>query len=132
MRILILGGDGYLGWPTAMHLSARGHEVAVADNYLRRRLSREQDVEALFPVPNLAQRAKLWQARAGHEIKHYVGDLCEWDFVAQMFSEFRPEAIVHYAEQPSAPYSMLDRRAATLTLHNNLGVTANCIFAASS
>ncbi|MGE0858731.1 MAG: NAD-dependent epimerase/dehydratase family protein [Gammaproteobacteria bacterium] len=129
MRILILGGDGYLGWPTAMHLSARGHQVAVADNYLRRSLSREQDVEALFPVPNLAQRAKLWQARSGHEIKHYVGDLCEWDFVAQMFSEFRPEAIVHYAEQPSAPYSMLDRRAATLTLHNNLGVTANCIFA---
>ena len=129
MRLLILGGDGYLGWPTAMHLSARGHEVAVVDNYLRRNLSREHDVEALFTVPNLHERCRLWQDRSGKKITPFVGDLNHWDFVAQVFREFTPDAVVHYAEQPSAPYSMLDREAATLTLHNNLGVTANLIYA---
>lgn len=129
MKVLILGGDGYLGWPTAMHLSARGHEVAVADNYLRRQLCREQDVESLWPVPNLQHRCRLWEARSGHRVDCHVGDLMDWDFVAELFRRVRPEAIVHYAEQPSAPYSMLDRRAASLTLHNNLGVTANLIHA---
>lgn len=129
MKILILGGDGYLGWPTAMHLSARGHEVAVADNYLRRDLCLEQDVETLFPVPNLQRRAQLWADKSGREIKVFVGDLAQWDEMARVFEAFTPDAIVHYAEQPSAPYSMIDRRAASLTLHNNLGVTANTIFA---
>ena len=129
MRVLILGGDGYLGWPTAMHLSAQGHEVAVADNYLRRSLMRDEDVEPLYPVPNLAERVRLWKAHSGKDITCYIGDLNQWDFVARIFKDFQPEAIVHYAEQPSAPYSMLRREAATLTINNNLGVTANVIFA---
>jgi UDP-sulfoquinovose synthase len=87
----------------------------------------EQDGEALFPVPTLPARARLWQERSGREIAVRVGDLATWDFVDEIFAEFRPEAIVHYAEQPSAPYSMIDRRAAALTLHNNLGVTFNVI-----
>ena len=129
MRILILGGDGYLGWPTAMHLSAKGHEVAVVDNYLRRSLCREENVEPLFAVPNLHERVGLWEAFSGHKIPVLIGDLTEWDFVENIFRSFSPEAIVHYAEQPAAPYSMLNRRAATLTLRNNLLVTANVIFA---
>ncbi len=129
MKILILGGDGYLGWPTAMHLSACGHEVAVADNYLRRRLMQAEDVEPLFAVPNLHERARLWKAASGRDIGIHLGDLAEWDFTARLFREFQPDAIVHYAEQPSAPYSMLRREASTLTLSNNLGVTANVIFA---
>lgn len=129
MRILILGGDGYLGWPTAMHLSDYGHEVAVADNYLRRRLAREVDVEPLFEVPNLHDRIRIWEGVAGKRIESFIGDLQNWDTVEHIFKEFRPEAIIHYAEQPSAPYSMLNREAATLTIHNNLGVTANLIFA---
>jgi UDP-sulfoquinovose synthase len=129
MRVLILGGDGYLGWPTAMHLSAKGHEVAVADNYLRRNLMRDEDVEPLYPVINLQERIRAWKSHAGKDITCYVGDLNEWDFVAKIFKDFEPEAIIHYAEQPSAPYSMLRREAATLTLNNNLGVTANLIFA---
>lgn len=112
-----------------MHLSARGHEVAVADNYLRRRLAREEDVEPLNEVPELDERVRLWEAVSGYGIKCFVGDLREWDFTARIFAEFQPEAVVHYAEQPSAPYSMLSRKAADLTLHNNLGVTANVIFA---
>ncbi|MGR8919335.1 MAG: NAD-dependent epimerase/dehydratase family protein [Gammaproteobacteria bacterium] len=129
MKILILGGDGYLGWPTAMHLSAHGHEVMVIDNYLRRRMCLEQDVGPLFPVPTLEQRATLWKERSGHEVAVRIGDLNDWDFVASVFGEFTPDAIVHYAEQPSAPYSMLSRKTASLTLHNNLGATANTIFA---
>jgi UDP-sulfoquinovose synthase len=129
MRVLIYGGDGYLGWPTAMHLSAKGHEVAVVDNYLRRRLCQEENVEPLFRVPNLVERVDLWKAVSGHEIQTFIGDLTAWDFVAELFGKFLPEAIIHYAEQPSAPYSMLNRRAATLTLQNNLAVTTNLIFA---
>jgi UDP-sulfoquinovose synthase len=129
MRVLILGGDGYLGWPTAMHLSAHGHEVAVADNYLRRRLCREEQVDFLYEVPDLNERAAIWQSLSGHPIDVYIGDLQEWNFVAEVFEKFGPQAIVHYAEQPAAPYSMLNRKAATLTLHNNLAVTANVIFA---
>jgi UDP-sulfoquinovose synthase len=129
MRILILGGDGYLGWPTAMHLTARGHEVAVVDNYLRRRLCREEDVEPLFAVPNLHERVGFWQSVSAYEIPVFIGDLTEWEFVSEVFKSFTPEGIVHYAEQPAAPYSMLNRRAATLTLQNNLTVTANVIFA---
>ncbi|MGD8740203.1 MAG: NAD-dependent epimerase/dehydratase family protein, partial [Desulfobacterales bacterium] len=129
MRILVLGGDGYLGWPSAMHLSAHGHEVAVADNYLRRRLCREEKVNFLYEVPNLDERAALWQSVSGHQIAVHIGDLNEWNFVADVFEKFGPQAIVHYAEQPAAPYSMLNRKAATLTLKNNLTVTANVIFA---
>lgn len=129
MRVLILGGDGYLGWPTAMHLSSLGHEVMAIDNYLRRRLAREEDVEPLHPVPNLHERCKIWKAHSGFKVSPRIGDLNEWSFVADIFSEFRPEAVIHYAEQPSAPYSMLSRRAADLTLRNNLGVTFNTIYA---
>jgi UDP-sulfoquinovose synthase len=129
MRILVLGGDGYLGWPTAMHLSAHGHEIAVADNYLRRRLCREEKVDFLYEVPELDERAALWQSVSGHRIAVHIGDLNEWDFVAEVFEKNNPQAVVHYAEQPAAPYSMLNRKAATLTLDNNLSVTANVIFA---
>lgn len=129
MRVMILGGDGYLGWPTAMHLSARGHEVVAVDNYLRRRMAREEDVEPLHPVPNLNDRTRLWQGHSGYEVTPRIGDLNDWDFVAEIFRELQPEVVVHYAEQPSAPYSMLSRKTGELTLHNNLGVTFNVIYA---
>lgn len=129
MNVLILGGDGYLGWPTAMHLSAKGHTVAVADNYLRRKLVREENVEPLYDVPNLHERVKLWKALSGLDITSFIGDLQDWDFISHIFKTFGPQTIIHYAEQPSAPYSMLNRIAADLTLSNNLKVTANVIFA---
>ncbi|WP_128003293.1 NAD-dependent epimerase/dehydratase family protein [Piscinibacter defluvii] len=127
MKVLVLGGDGYLGWPTSMHLSAHGHEVLAVDNYLRRRLSREEDSEALFEVPNLHRRAQLWKEKSGKSIEVRIGDICDWDFIAALFGEFRPDALIHYAEQPSAPYSMKNRPAAALTLHNNLTATFNVI-----
>lgn len=127
MKILILGGDGYIGWPTAMKLSAAGHDVTVADNYMRRNLMRETDCEALFEVPNLHRRAALWREASGHEVEVRIGDLDSWDFIDTLFADTLPDTIIHYAEQPSAPYSMIDRTAADLTLRNNLGVTFNTI-----
>lgn len=129
MRVLILGGDGYLGWPTAMNLSTQGHDIAVVDNYLRRNICREENTEALFNVPNLIERAKIWKERSGTNIDVFIGDLSDWVFVEKVFKQFVPDTIVHYAEQPSAPYSMLNRMAATNTIQNNLMVTANVIFA---
>jgi UDP-sulfoquinovose synthase len=129
MKILILGGDGYLGWPTAMHLTSRGHQVAAVDSYMRRNTCREQDAPPLYDVPNLHQRSTLWRRSSDYDIPVYIGDLTNWDMVAEVFKNVCPEAIVHYAEQPSAPYSMLNRRAASMTLRNNLQVTANLVYA---
>lgn len=129
MRVLILGGDGYLGWPTAMHLSAHGHEVTVVDNYLRRRLMGEVDVVPLFDVPDLNVRIRKWKDQSGRDISIYIGDLNDWDTMVRIFSETQPESIIHYAEQPSAPYSMMGRKEGMRTLGNNLNVTANLIYA---
>lgn len=129
MKILILGGDGYLGWPTAMTLSAAGHEICVVDNYLRRSLCNDYGAQPLFDVPDLIERVKIWQATTGYSIEAKVGDLREWEFVEEVFKGGGYDAIVHYAEQPSAPFSMLNRKTAKLTLDNNIGVTGNVIFA---
>jgi len=129
MNVLILGGDGYLGWPTAMHLTAHGHSVAVVDNYLRRSLCREENVAPLIEVPNLHQRTALWESISGYHIPVFIGDLKKWEFVADVFRRFPPDGIIHYAEQPAAPYSMLNRQAGMLTLRNNLETTAHVIFA---
>ena len=112
MRVLVLGGDGYLGWPTSMHLSAHGHEVMAVDNYLRRNLMLEQDAEALFPIrrPAGAGRAVAGAVRRARS-RCASATWANGTSSTAVFAEFRPEAIVHYAEQPSAPYSMLDRRA---------------------
>lgn len=129
MKILICGGDGYLGWPTAMHLSNCGYTVSIVDNYLRRKLVREVNALPLFEVPDLFERSHIWHSISGRSIKVFIGDLRDWSFVSQIFQLVKPDAVIHYAEQPSAPYSMLNRQAAMLTLMNNLEVTANLIFA---
>ena len=129
MRILVLGADGYLGWPTAMNLSERGHEVIAVDSYLRRNLTTSHDVEPLYRVPNLHQRCRIWRTLSGHEIEPIIGDLRDFDVMRKAFDRARPEAVVHYAELPSAPFSMLSRDTATLTMMNNLLVTANVVFA---
>src|SRR5216684_1840719 len=101
MKILVLGGDGFLGWPTAMHLSRAGHEVMVVDNYLRRRLCLEQSVAPLFPVPDLTRRTQLWREKTGLSIEARIGDLCDWSFISSVMAGFGPDALVHYAEQPA-------------------------------
>ncbi|MBX3066688.1 MAG: NAD-dependent epimerase/dehydratase family protein [Anaerolineae bacterium] len=120
MRVLILGGDGYLGWPTAMYFSQRGHEVAVVDNFLRRRMHLERGTDSLTPIRPLQERVQAWKEVTGKDIAVYVGDLASWDFTSQVFREFRPETIIHYGQIPSAPYSMIDVHHAVFTHQNNV------------
>ncbi len=129
MKVLVLGGDGYLGWATAMHLSGAGHEVCVCDNYLRRKLNTEFESEPLFPVPPLQDRADAWARCGGARIEVVIGDVADWGFIRGLFEAFQPDAIIHYAELPSAPYSMASRDTAALVLQNNLGTTLNVIHA---
>jgi UDP-sulfoquinovose synthase len=130
MRILILGGDGYLGWATAMHFSRRGHDVHTVDNYLRRRMHEENGTDSLTPIlDTLPERSRVWREVTGLDIGVTEGDLTDWAVVERVFSEFQPEAIVHYGEMPSAPYSMIDRDHAVFTQTNNVVGTLNVLFA---
>src|SRR6266571_1053193 len=129
MKILVLGGDGYLGWPTALHLSDAGHDVAVADNFARRQYDHELGVESLVPIETLRTRVAAWHELTGKDIKCYVGDLTDADFTYHIISDYRPEAVVHYAEQRAAPYSMIDRKHAVYTQVNNVVGNLNLLYA---
>jgi UDP-sulfoquinovose synthase len=130
MRILILGGDGYLGWPTAMRFSNRGHEVHVLDNYLRRRAHHNAGTDSLIPIlPDLRARAAAWRDLTGRTIDVTEGDLTDWAVVEHLFRSFAPESVVHYGEMPSAPYSMKDRDHAVFTQTNNVVGTLNVLWA---
>ncbi|MEO3800230.1 NAD-dependent epimerase/dehydratase family protein [Nonomuraea sp. B1E8] len=129
MRILVLGGDGYLGWPTALHLSQCGHEVAVADNFVRRQYDLELGVDSLVPIESLHTRVTAWQERTGKTIDMFIGDLTDADFTYAMIRDFRPDAVVHFAEQRAAPYSMIDRKHAVYTQTNNVVGTLNLLYA---
>ncbi|MGA2629707.1 MAG: NAD-dependent epimerase/dehydratase family protein [Terriglobia bacterium] len=128
MRILVLGGDGYLGWPTAMYLSAHGNDVAVMDNFAKRRWEVELNVEPLIPIHTLHDRVQVWKEVTGHAIELFVGDLRDYGAVRNAFESFRPQAVVHYGEQPSAPYSMIDHNRAVFTQVNNLTGTLNVLW----
>lgn len=129
MRILVLGGDGYLGWPTALHLSDRGHEVAVLDNFARRSYDNELGVQSLVPIESLHHRVRAWYEVSGKQLDLFVGDLCDADFTLNAVRTFRPDAIVHYAEQRAAPYSMIDQKHAVYTQYNNVIGNLNVMFA---
>jgi len=141
-HVLILGGDGYLGWPTALYFSERGYQVTVVDNYFRRNACTELDTGMLYPVPTLLERAEIWQKQTGREIKVVIADLADpermrglfdgslqYDWALDKAFTGIAQTIVHYAEQPSAPYSLLDYKHADITLSNNLRVTNNLLWA---
>src|SRR5205814_9954607 len=100
MRVLILGGDGYLGWPTAMYLSRRSHDVAVLDNFAKRRWELELNVEPLIPIHTLHDRLRAWHQAANRQIELFVGDLRHYGVVDVVLESFRQAAIVHYVDQP--------------------------------
>ncbi|MGB2694023.1 MAG: NAD-dependent epimerase/dehydratase family protein, partial [Dehalococcoidia bacterium] len=129
MRIMILGGDGYLGWPTAMYFSNRGHDVLVIDNFARRRADDELDADSLIPIFSLDERVGAWSDVSGKRIEAAVGDIAEWGFISNQIWDFQPDAIVHYGEQRSAPYSMIDRDHAVYTQINNVTGTLNILYA---
>jgi UDP-sulfoquinovose synthase len=128
MRILILGGDGYLGWPTAMRFSARGHEVFVVDNFSRRRWHNEHSTDSLTPIRSLAERIDVWRELSGNTIEAHVGNIEDGEFLDRVVAETHPDAIVHYGEQASAPYSMISRRHAVETQYTNVIGTLNLLF----
>lgn len=129
MRILVLGGDGYLGWPTAMYLSRHGHEVAVLDSAVRRQYDHELGSGSLVPIEDLRTRVQAWQELTGKTIDIFPGDLCDADFTYGVIGGWRPEAVVHFAEQRAAPYSMIDRKHAVYTQVNNVVGTLNLMYA---
>lgn len=129
MRVLILGGDGYLGWPTAMRFSARGHDVAVVDNFNRRRWVEAQGSDSLTPILPLTERIAAWkEVSGGKGIASYVGSIEDPDFLERVVIETKPDAIVHYGEQPSAPYSMASREQAVETQQANVIGNLNLLF----
>ncbi|HEX4720573.1 MAG TPA: NAD-dependent epimerase/dehydratase family protein [Thermoleophilaceae bacterium] len=130
MKILILGGDGYCGWPTALHLSDAGHDVKIVDNLCRRRFDEEElGNTTLTPIRTIEERVAVWEEISGKKIGLAIGDLLDWEFLSSTLAEFEPEAIVHYAEQRSAPYSMIDREHAYFTQFNNVMGNLNLLYA---
>ena len=129
MRIMVLGGDGYLGWPTAMYLSARGHKVSVLDSSVRRQYDEELGSGSLVPIESLRTRVKAWEQVSGERLPVFHGDLCDADFTYEAIRSFRPDAVVHFAEQRAAPYSMIDRKHAVYTQANNVVGTLNLMYA---
>ena len=141
-NILILGGDGYLGWPTAIFFSSKGYNVTVVDNYFRRNACENLSLRPLYKIPNLINRCQEWKKKSGKIIKVILGDLTDPELMRSLFQkktitswpeesciDNKPDTIVHFAEQPSAPYSMTNYKNANFTISNNLLVTNNLMYA---
>jgi UDP-sulfoquinovose synthase len=129
MKIIVLGGDGYCGWATALYLSAKGHSVAIVDNFVRRQWDHELGAQTLTPILPLSDRLRAWTRLTGKSIELFGGDVTDYDFLLSTAKQFEPEAIIHFAEQRSAPYSMIDRKHAVFTQMNNVVGTLNVLFA---
>ena len=130
MRVLVLGGDGFCGWPTVLHLSARGHEVGIVDNLSRRRIDEELAIQSLTPIAGPAERAMAWKAVSGRTVENFEQTLGD-DFPAlvALFQDWRPDAVVHFAEQRAAPYSMKTAGHKRYTVSNNLNATHDVLAA---
>jgi UDP-sulfoquinovose synthase len=129
MRIAVLGGDGYCGWATALYLASKGHSVAIVDNFVRRQWDYELGAQTLTPIRPLSERLAVWNQLTGVPIEVFVGDVADYEFLSSTIKTFEPDTIVHFAEQRSAPYSMIDRKHAVYTQTNNVVGTLNLLFA---
>ncbi|WP_330204685.1 NAD-dependent epimerase/dehydratase family protein [Cyanobacterium sp. DS4] len=129
MKALVIGGDGYCGWATALHLSNKGYDVAILDNLGRRHWDDKLGVNTLTPIASIQKRINRWYELTGKKIELFVGDITNYDFLIKAFRKFEPESIVHFGEQRSAPYSMIDREHAVFTQVNNVVGTLNILYA---
>jgi len=130
LKIIVLGGDGFCGWPSALHLSARGHEVVIVDNFARRKIDIELEVESLTPISPLGVRLKAWREISGNTIPFYQFDIAKhYHRLLTLFQDFAPDAVVHFAEQRAAPYSMKSSFHKRYTVNNNLNATNNVLAA---
>eukprot|EP00245_Coleochaete_scutata_P000249 TRINITY_DN1029_c0_g1_i1.p1 TRINITY_DN1029_c0_g1~~TRINITY_DN1029_c0_g1_i1.p1 ORF type:complete len:516 (-),score=86.67 TRINITY_DN1029_c0_g1_i1:869-2350(-) len=128
-RVMIIGGDGYCGWASALHLSAQGYEVAIVDSLVRRLFDEQLGSETLTPIASIHKRIQKWKELTGKQLALFIGDICDFDFLVDAVQRFEPTAVVHFGEQRSAPYSMMDRSRAVFTQHNNVIGTLNVLFA---
>ncbi|KAL3586815.1 hypothetical protein D5086_013682 [Populus alba] len=128
-RVMVIGGDGYCGWATALHLSNKGYEVAIVDSLIRRLFDQQLGLDSLTPIASIHNRLRCWRSVTGKTIELYIGDICDFEFLSETFKSFEPDAVVHFGEQRSAPYSMIDRNRAVFTQHNNVIGTLNVLFA---
>ncbi|MDZ8105578.1 MAG: NAD-dependent epimerase/dehydratase family protein [Nostoc sp. DedQUE12a] len=129
MKVLVIGGDGYCGWATALYLSNRGYEVGILDSLVRRHWDNELGVETLTPIALIQQRLQRWQDLTGKSIDLFIGDITNYEFLSKALHQFQPNAIVHFGEQRSAPFSMIDREHAVVTQVNNVVGTLNLLYA---
>lgn len=129
MKIFIAGIDGYLGWALAQYMTAQGHEVAGADKLMRREWVAEVDSTSGIPIASHEDRLQAFESQFGKKLDFRVGDLTDFDFVKGFFEDFRPDAIVHLAQMPSAPYSMMDVKHAVWTHTNNVSNNLNILYA---
>ena len=129
MRVLVIGGDGYCGWATALHLSNKGYEVGILDSLVRRFWDAQLGADTLTPIASIQQRIQRWQDLTGKTIPLYIGDINDYSFLMNSLRAFQPDAIVHFGEQRSAPFSMIDREHAVLTQENNVVVNYNILYA---
>jgi UDP-sulfoquinovose synthase len=128
MNIIVAGGDGFCGWPTALYLSKQGHDVSIIDNMVRRKMDNELHSNSLTPIATLEERVAKWKELTGKEIRIYDGDMTHYDFLRQVLKQEKPDAFVHFAEQRAAPYSMIDREHAVYTQTNNVTGTLNVLY----
>lgn len=129
MKVLVIGGDGYCGWATALYLSNRGYEVGILDSLVRRHWDAQLCVDTLTPISPIQQRIQRWRDLTGKSIDLFIGDITNYDFLSKTLHQFEPQAIVHFGEQRSAPFSMIDREHAVLTQVNNVVGTLNLLYA---
>ncbi len=128
---LVLGGDGFCGWPTALHLSANGIRVAIVDNLSRRKIDEELGASSLTPIASIEDRLAAWQKVTSQAIAFYLIDIAEdYPALLQVLMEFKPDVVVHFAEQRSAPYSMKSPQHKRYTVDNNVSGTHNLLCAA--
>lgn len=128
-RVMVIGGDGYCGWATALHLSNKGYEVAIVDSLVRRLFDHQLGLDSLTPISSIQNRLQCWKSLTGKTIELYIGDICDFEFLSETFKSYEPDAVVHFGEQRSAPYSMIDRSRAVYTQQNNVIGTLNVLFA---
>jgi UDP-sulfoquinovose synthase len=128
MKVLVIGGDGYCGWATALYLSNRGYEVGILDSLVRRHWDNELCIDTLTPIAPIQQRLKRWTDLTGKQIDLFIGDITNYEFLNTAMDRFQPDAIVHFGEQRSAPFSMIDREHAVLTQTNNVVGTLNLLY----
>jgi len=130
LKVIVFGGDGFCGWPTSLYLSKKGYEVVIVDNLSRRKIDIELECNSLTPIKPINERLMVWRDITGKKIRFYNFDLSKnYSQLVELLKEFKPDAVVHFAEQRAAPYSMKGSKGKRYTVNNNINATHNLLSA---